>query len=425
MPARATRPRYLRLDFGVKSPSIDAQVRINVPIDPFCMAMNSNVSGARGSCMLLWFFVWGASLAVVKANPPAISRLMITNGAPQLTILSDVGVTNEIESLTDLTQTNWLVLTNLVVTQSPYQFVDSNSPSASQRFYRILVPSGFTNSAPTNMVLIPAGDFDMGDTFAEGESYELPVHTVYVSAFYMDKYEVTYGLWLRVQSWSATNGYSYDYAGSGKAPEHPVQSIDWYDMAKWCNARSESEGRVPSYYTDAALTQVYRTGDLDPYVNWHAGYRLPTEAEWEKGARGGAAGHRFPWTNTDTISHDQANYYSDSTQFAYDLGPTSGFDPAFNDGVNPFTAPVGSFAPNGYGLYDMAGNVWEWCWDWAGNYPSAPQTDPHGPDTGSTRVGRGGNWNYYPEHCRNSYRFGNSPNYSAQNIGFRCAMPVQ
>ena len=276
------------------------------------------------------------------------------------------------------------------------------------------------------MALIPSGTFQMGDAFNEGEYYERPVHPVYVSAFYLDQYEVTLGLWDTVIAWSATNGYSYDYPGSGKAANHPVLNIDWYDMVKWCNARSQMEGRLPSYYTDAALTRVYANGEVAPYVNWNAGYRLPTESEWEKAARGGASGHRFPWSNVDTISESQANYYCDTKDYSYDLGPIPGYAPAFDAGDMPYTSPVGSFAPNGYGLFDMAGNAWEWCWDYAGAYPGNFQTDPRGPaaDQGSGRVGRGGNWNYYAVDCRNSYRYGNSPTYSASNIGFRCALPV-
>src|ERR1700728_1812569 len=102
----------------------------------------------------------------------------------------------------------------------------------------------------------------------------------------MDKYETTLALWDSVVAWSAAHGYSYDYPGVGKATNHPVLNIDWYDMVKWCNARSQFEGRMPAYYTDAGLTQVYTNGQVEPYVNWNAGYRLPTESEWEKAARG-------------------------------------------------------------------------------------------------------------------------------------------
>jgi formylglycine-generating enzyme required for sulfatase activity len=179
------------------------------------------------------------------------------------------------------------------------------------------------------MALIPAGSFTMGNCMDPGEGWsdELPLHTVYVSAFYMDKYDVTKALWDTVYQWAIAHGYTFDHPGSGKASTHPVQTNDWYDCVKWCNARSEKEGRVPAYYTDAGLGVRYRTGQAEPYVSWSTGYRLPTEAEWEKAARGGLSGQRFPWGNT--ISWSQANYSANPLSlsaggYAYDVNPTQG-----------------------------------------------------------------------------------------------------
>ena len=146
-----------------------------------------------------------------------------------------------------------------------------------------------------------------------------------------------------------------DNPGSGKAANHPVYDVNWYDCVKWCNARSQQEGKRPVYFTDAGMTQVYTNGDMDAvYANWSGqGYRLPTEAEWEKAARGGLVGQRFPWGNM--ISWNQANYYGDplslaTNGFAYDLATAIDYDPAFATGEVPYTSPVGSFDPNGYGL---------------------------------------------------------------------------
>jgi formylglycine-generating enzyme required for sulfatase activity len=237
----------------------------------------------------------------------------------------------------------------------------------------------------------------------------------------MDKNLVTKSLWDTVKAWNGGNGYGYDNPGAGKATNHPVQTVNWYDVVKWCNERSEMEGLEPCYYADTNLALVYRSGQVtNPGVKWSAsGYRLPTEAEWEKAARGGASGHRFPWSDLDSISHSRANYFS-ATAYFFDLSPTRGYQPVFNDGVLPYTSPVGYFGANGYGLYDMAGNVWEWCGDWYGSYTSDSQTDPRGPASGWWRVVRGGSWGNDAIRCRSANRYSPTPTYTDNNFGFRC-----
>lgn len=263
---------------------------------------------------------------------------------------------------------------------------------------------------PAEFVLIPAGSFIMGDQSDPpvGFPWERPAHPVKVSAFFMAKYEVTKALWDDVRTWGLDHGYTDLPVGAmlgtndyGQGPTHPVQAVGWYGMVKWCNARSEKEGLTPCYTVSNA---VYRTGGSEPECHWQVnGYRLPTEAEWEKAARGGVSGQNFPWG--DTITHSQANYYSVSN-FRYDTSPTRGFHPSYGQS-RPCTSPVGSFAPNGYGLYDMIGNAWEWCWDRydGSGYPSEPQTDPHGSATHGGHVGRGGNWEYDSSYCRISVRY--------------------
>ena len=226
----------------------------------------------------------------------------------------------------------------------------------------------------------------MGDSL-DGMA-DAPIHQVTVSAFYMGKTEVTKGEWDEVRAWAVGHGYTDLSAGEGKAANHPVQTVSWWDAIKWCNARSEKEGFAPCY---AVGGNLMRSGTTVPAVNWSStGYRLPTEAEWEKAARGGLNGKRFPLG--DTISHSQANYYS-SSSLSYDVSPTRGNHPSYGAG----TSPAGSFAANAYGLQDMEGNVWEWCSDWYGAYAPGSQADPRGATSGLGLVLRGGSW-----HGRNA-----------------------
>jgi formylglycine-generating enzyme required for sulfatase activity len=368
------------------------------------------------ACVLLLALGGGGAYG----QAPTITHIALHAMAPQLTISSPLGATNQIQYAASLSGSNaWLVLTNLMVTASPYVFADAG-PLQAARFYRVVA---LTNapSPPAGMVLVPSGSFILGDSL-DGEG-DAPTNTVYVSAFCTDSNDVTETLWEQVYDWAITNGYNFDNPGSAKADSHPVQTLDWYDCVKWCNARSEMAGLTPAYYTDETQASVYRTGDLDlatNCVNWGAGFRLPTEAEWEKAARGGLSGQRFPWG--DTISESQANYYS-GAGYPYDLSDT-GFNPDYNDGVSPYTSPAGAFAPNGYGLCDVAGNVWQWCWDWYGSYGAGPQSDPRGPDGGSCRVIRGGSWNDDAQDCRSAQRISYcQPTEAIHNIGFRTVLP--
>jgi sulfatase modifying factor 1 len=274
---------------------------------------------------------------------------------------------------------------------------------------------------PVGFALIPAGAFQMGDALGDGDVDERPVHTVNVSAFFLQVKETTKAEWDSVRSWAVANGYSFDELGSGKSGDHPVHTVRWYDAVKWCNARSQKDGLTPCYYTSSARTAVYKIGQVNltnDHVNWSAnGYRLPTEAEWEKAARGSLNGKRFPWG--DTISHSLANY-SSSSVYAYDTSPTRGNHPTYRFGSQPWSSPVGSFSANGYGLYDMTGNVWEWCWDWYGSYTVDTKIDTRGSISGTKRMCRGGSWAYTGGGGRVSDRYLRyEPNLPSNSIGLR------
>ncbi len=287
-----------------------------------------------------------------------------------------------------------------IVANGSGQHVVTVGVIAACTFYRVVAL--VTNVAPSGMVLIPAGTNSGTDPTAGA-------YSLTVTAFYMDATEVTKAEWDEVAVWGATNGYTDLPTVGGKAADHPVQRVSWYTCVKWCNAHSEKAGQTPCYTVGGA---VYKTGvfgssgsDVVTCDFAASGYRLPTVMEWEYAARGGLSGKRFPWG--DRIDHTRANYCSywpgGTPYYAYDDG-YQGYDTRYATGGTPYTSPVGAFAANGYGLYDMAGNVWEWCWDASGSFRNI----------------RGGSWINYADYARCRYSYWFYPDSAYDGIfGFR------
>ncbi|MBM3247638.1 formylglycine-generating enzyme family protein [Candidatus Pacearchaeota archaeon] len=271
----------------------------------------------------------------------------------------------------------------------------------------------------SNMSVIPAGTFTMGSTTqCITNIFCSPVTSVSIDSFYMDKYEVTNKLWNDVVTWGQAHGYDFSYSFNGKASSFtapinnlPVQHKAWHVLLVWSNARSEMEGLTPVYYTSSSKSSVLKKitsptmAVTNSMVNWNAnGYRLPTEAEWEYASRGGLEGKRFPWGDNPDLT--KANY-------------CSGGISCESSGIAPKV--VGSYPANGYGLFDMAGNVAEWVWDCHDNYAGMSKINPK-KDSGDgkcQRIRRGGASSWSVNYIQNSYRASLWPEWSGSynNMG--------
>ena len=216
------------------------------------------------------------------------------------------------------------------------------------------------------MIAVQGGAFTMGCTPEQGgdcNSDEKPAHQVTVSSFYIGKYEVTQKQWQLIMG---SNPSSF------KGDNLPVEHVSWNDVKEFIRRLNAATGKQ---------------------------YRLPTEAEWEYAARGGSKSQGYKYSGS--------NNPNDVAWFSDNSGST--------------THPVGTKSPNELGIYDMSGNVWEWCYDWYGTYPSSPQRDPTGPSSGSDRVYRGGGWGDVAGGVRVSFRNNYTPDSRFNLLGFRLA----
>jgi len=274
--------------------------------------------------------------------------------------------------------------------------------------FRITADDGVSDM-PDGFVLVPGGTFTMGRTTGSGYSDELPTHSVTLNSFYLGTYEVTQAEYAQFMqpgsSWTSNYGLGDNY---------PAYYVSWYAILKYCNLRSMAEGLTPVYSisgsTNPANWGSVPTSNNSTWnaaiCNWNAnGYRLPTEAEWEYAARGATNTPDYLYSGSDDIN--AVAWYSG------------------NNSPNG-SKPVGTKAPNGLGLYDMSGNVYEWCWDWYGSsyYSSSPGSNPTGPASGSSRVLRGGFWSIRADYCRVALRNNSSPLISYYSIGFRLCRAV-
>ncbi|HUU26658.1 MAG TPA: formylglycine-generating enzyme family protein [archaeon] len=234
-------------------------------------------------------------------------------------------------------------------------------------------PSSTTVVQGITLVAIPAGTFQMGQVgVAE------PVHQVTVSAFQMGRYEVT-----QEQYQTVVGSNPSEFTGDTKSP---VDRVSWYNACTFCNKLSEAEGLQPCYNLTTWACDFTKNG-----------YSLPTEAEWEYACRAGTT----------------TNYYTGDSES--DLAKAGWY----HDNSGKTTHPVGGKEANAFGLYDMHGNVSEWCNDWYGDYSSENANDPQGSSNGSTRVSRGGSWSNSLYYCRLAYRYNTSPGTRYDHLGFR------
>lgn len=322
-------------------------------------------------------------------TPPSL-MIQVNSNLAELTIAADAGSPLTIESTTNLLDgSSWLVLSNFTLSGAAAILDDAGADTNAVRYYRALIPT------PTNANWIAPGTFVMGSPSNEVErAGNETQHTVTLTkGFFMNRYVVTQAAYLSLMNtnpgyFNTNNGFTQDL-------QRPVEQVSWSDATNFC----------------ARLTQQERTGGRI-FADWT--YRLPTEAEWEFACRAGTTTVFYLGNN---LSSSQANF---NGHFEYAGGAGTVFN-ASGVEVGRTTA-VGGYAPNSAGVYDLAGNVWEWCQDWFGSYGTNSVVDPQGPGTGAARVLRGGAFNAIARDCRSAARNSSNPSLGANTVGFRVVL---
>ncbi len=275
---------------------------------------------------------------------------------------------------------------------------DETGKSVSTEENQTAVQTG-QGGAPEGFVKIQGGTFRMGSPDTEDwRSEDETQHSVTVSDFYMGIHEVTQSEYQEIMGKNPSN-----FDGDNL----PVENLTWYEAVSYCNARSEKEGLEMAYAIDGRNVTWNRSAD---------GYRLPTEAEWEYACR---AGTETPFNTETSISPEESNYFGhypyliEENYFSQEKLDTEPGE------YRETTVAVDSFSPNKWGLYNMHGNVGEWCFDYYGPYPDGEQTNPSGAEGGTRRISRGGGWNDFAKHIRSAYRASSPADRSSAAIGIR------
>ncbi|MDB6064030.1 MAG: hypothetical protein JWR26_238 [Pedosphaera sp.] len=325
-------------------------------------------------------------------SPPSLA-LQINSNQTRVSVTGDVGSPLTIQYSAGLAGSNtWVALTNLTLLANPVLVVDPAPLASTQRLYRGII------SVPTNMNWISSGFFLMGSPTNEaqrGPGSETQHLVALSKGFYMSRFLVTQGNYLSLMStnpsyFTPANGFTTDLS-------RPVEQVSWSDAVTYCvvlTAQERAAGRI--------------------FTNWV--YRLPTEAEWEYACR---AGTTTTFYNGNDLRSGMANF---DGLYEY----TGGVGTVFN-GSGVYlnrTVAVGGYQPNAWGLYDMAGNVWEWCQDWYGTFSTLGVVDPAGPVSGTARVFRGGSLNAIAKSCRSANRDFYDPSSSFNTLGFRVVLSV-